>query len=177
LTIKLSVRVDQGKVRLVRVLTIEDQLRVGRDSGNTLGAVGKVSGDGEPALASNLHADEADVPTLDDFTLSKTEGERLALGVRVEDLSVLQLSDVPHVELASVLGDGTSTGLLVLDGDAVDDFRGGGLLGRLLGVLLAVSRALLDRLCKLDLLLGLGGLGAGLNRLAVVGLQLLLLLL
>jgi hypothetical protein len=32
-------------------------------------------------------------------------------------------------------------------------------------------------LCKLDLLLGLGGLGAGLNRLAVVGLQLLQLLL
>jgi hypothetical protein len=144
-----------------------------------LGAVGQVGGNGESALTTDLHADETDVPALDDLAFSKTEGERLALGVRIEDLSVLQLFDIPHVALASVLGDGTSTGLLVLDGDAIDDFRGGhgGLLGRLLGVLLALSRALLDRLCKLDLLLGLGGLGAGLNRLAVVGLQLLLLLL
>jgi hypothetical protein len=175
-----------------RDLTIEGQLRVGGNAGKGLLSVGESSGDNDSALSSNLHALKTDIPSLDDLTLSKTEGEGLSLGVGVEDLSVLQLSDVAHTELSTVLGDRTVSDLLVLDGDTLDNLlgggSGGGLLSLLLGlllslgfglgssVLLAVSRALLDRVGKLDLLLGLGSF-SGLNGLSAVCLQLLLLLL
>ena len=60
-------------------LDIKGQLAVGRDAGESLGAVGEGSGNGQATLASNGHADNTDVPTLDDLALANLEREGLAL--------------------------------------------------------------------------------------------------
>jgi hypothetical protein len=149
-------------------LTVEGQSGVGRDAGQLLLAIGHVRGDNDSALTTNLHTYQTDIPALDDLTLTQTEGERLSLGVGVKDLAVVEFSNVSHSQLGAVLCDGTCTSFLILDSDTLNNPLGGGcLLGLLglfrglLGVLLAVSWALLDRLCKLDLLLGLGGFRLG----------------
>ena len=197
-------------------LTIEAQGGVGRNAGDGLVSVAHAGGDGDATLTANPHANETDVPALDDLAFAEAEGKRLSLGVLIEDLAalVIQLSDVSHTKLVALLADSSGADGLVLDGDALDNpggrgslglllgglflggllggFRLGGLLlgglllrsllgrgflGSLLGVLLAVSGALFDRLCKLDLFLGLGGFVGGSNGLSVIGLQLLQLLL
>lgn len=65
-------------------LDIKDQLRVGGNAGESLLAVRKVGGDGDAALATDSHAGDTDIPTLDDLTLAQLEGEGLALLVSCE---------------------------------------------------------------------------------------------
>jgi hypothetical protein len=151
-------------------LDVEDEGGAARDVwGSATGTVGVVGGDGDPALGANGHAGDTDVPALDDLAATELEGERLALLVAVEDLVVLlELSDVAHANTVAVLGGGTGAGLLVVDGDAVNDTGTGGSLGLLSGGRggLGGGRALLEVLGELDLLVGLGGrrgLGLGLG--------------
>jgi hypothetical protein len=151
-------------------LDVEDEGGAARDVwGSATGTVGVVGGDGDPALGANGHAGDTDVPALDDLAATELEGERLALLVAVEDLVVLlELSDVAHANTVAVLGGGTGAGLLVVDGDAVNDTGTGGSLGLLSGGGggLGGGRALLEVLGELDLLVGLGGrrsLGLGLG--------------
>lgn len=60
-------------------LDIEDQLGVARDPGDVLLAVAHMRRDGHPALTTGSHASDANFHTLDDFTLSEFETERLSL--------------------------------------------------------------------------------------------------
>lgn len=60
-------------------LDIEDQCAVTGDAGHATGAVGKVSRDGQTTLAADGHADNTNIPALDDLALTGLEGERLAL--------------------------------------------------------------------------------------------------
>lgn len=60
-------------------LDVKGQCAVGRDARKASGAVGKVGGNGQAALTANGHADDTNVPTLDDLALADLEGERLAL--------------------------------------------------------------------------------------------------
>jgi hypothetical protein len=141
-------------------LDVEDKGGTARDVwGSATGTVGVVGGNGDPALSANGHAGDTDVPALDDLAGAKLEGEGLALLVAVEDLVVLlELANVAHANAVAVLGSRTSTGLLVVNGDAVDDTGTSGSLGLLSdGCGLGGGRALLEVLCELDLLVGLGG--------------------
>lgn len=70
-------------------LDIEGQGAVGRDAWDTLAAVGVVSGNGQSALATDGHASNADVPSLDDLALSELEGEWCPLLVCCVALSAL----------------------------------------------------------------------------------------
>lgn len=60
-------------------LDVKGKLAVSGDTGKGAGAVGELGGDGEATLATDGHADNTDVPALDDFTLADLEGERLSL--------------------------------------------------------------------------------------------------
>lgn len=60
-------------------LDVEDQVRVGRDIGEGLVAVGQLGGDGEPALTTGRDALDTNVPALDDLADAELEGEWLAL--------------------------------------------------------------------------------------------------
>jgi hypothetical protein len=48
-----------------------------------------MGGDGQTALTTNGHADDTDVPTLDDLALASLEGERLTLLVGYCNVSKL----------------------------------------------------------------------------------------
>ena len=48
-------------------LDVEDQGAVGWNTRHRLAAIGKVCWDGQSALATNRHASNADVPTLDNL--------------------------------------------------------------------------------------------------------------
>lgn len=63
----------------LKKLDVEHQGAVGRDAGQALGAVGEVGRDGQATLAADGHAEDTDVPALDDLALAGLEGERLAL--------------------------------------------------------------------------------------------------
>lgn len=65
-------------------LDVEGQLAVAGDTRKGLGAVGEAGGDGKATLAANAHADNTDVPALDDLALADLERERLALLVGCE---------------------------------------------------------------------------------------------
>lgn len=96
----------------------------------------------------------------------------------VENLAVLELSDVAHADTVAVLGSTAGTDLPVVDGDALDDLDGGDGLLVLELILGRASRTLLEVLGELDLLVGLGLLlGLLLLRLLLLGLLNLLLLL
>ena len=60
-------------------LDVEDERAVRRDAGNGPAAVGEVGGDGKAALTTDGHADDANVPALDDLALADLEGKRRAL--------------------------------------------------------------------------------------------------
>lgn len=60
-------------------LDIEGQRAVGRNAGHTPRAVGEIGRDGQASLAANGHADNANVPALDDLVLADLEAERLTL--------------------------------------------------------------------------------------------------
>lgn len=75
-------------------LDVKDQLAVGGDAGESLGAVGEVGGDGQATLAANGHADDANVPALDDLAAAGLEGERLALLVGCEMLALLNRLEI-----------------------------------------------------------------------------------
>jgi hypothetical protein len=60
-------------------LNVEDQLRVRRDAREALLAVCQLRWDGDTALATDSHASDADVPALDNFTLSEFETKGLSL--------------------------------------------------------------------------------------------------
>lgn len=63
----------------LKTFNIKDQLRVGRNTGESLLAVRKVRRDGDTALRANCHASNSNLPALDDFALAELEGERLSL--------------------------------------------------------------------------------------------------
>ena len=72
------------KSRLLRLLdleklNVERQLAVARNAGERLRAVCELGGDRQTTLATNAHADDTDVPSLDDLAFADLEGERLAL--------------------------------------------------------------------------------------------------
>lgn len=69
-------------------LNVEDQRAVGRDARKALAAVGEVGRNRQTALATNGHASNADIPALDDFTLSELKGEWGTLLVCCFHLSV-----------------------------------------------------------------------------------------
>jgi hypothetical protein len=83
------VRTKRDYKRLVdgNALDVEDELRVGGDAGYRLAAVCELGGDAETTLAAGLHAEDADVPALDDLADAELEAERLALLVRYEVVS------------------------------------------------------------------------------------------
>ena len=61
-------------------LYFKHQSGVGRNIWlSALFSVGKLGWNGQPPLASNLHADNAHIPALDDFSFAKLEGERLSI--------------------------------------------------------------------------------------------------
>lgn len=144
-------------------LDVEDEGgATGNVRGSATGAVGVVSGDGDAALGANGHAGDTDVPALDDLAAAELEGERLALLVAVEHLVVLlELADVAHADTVAVLGGRAGAGLLVVDGHALDDTGTSSGLGLLSGGGgLGGSRALLEVLGELNLLVGLVGRGS-----------------
>lgn len=103
---------------------------------------------------------------------------RRKVRLTIEDLAVLELSDVAHADTVAVLGSTAGTNLPVVDSDALDDLDGGDGLLVLKLVLGRTSRTLLEVLGELDLLVGLGLLlGLLLLRLLLLGLLNLLLLL
>lgn len=59
-------------------LNVKDQSGVGWDAGEALLAVGEVCGNCQSSFTTNGHACNTDVPTLDHFTSSELETERLA---------------------------------------------------------------------------------------------------
>ena len=63
----------------LKELDVEDQLRVTRDAGKSLLAVGEMGRDRDATLSTDSHASNTDVPALDDFALTELEAERLAL--------------------------------------------------------------------------------------------------
>jgi hypothetical protein len=68
-------------------LDVEDELRVGGNAGYRLAAVCEFGGDAETTLAAGLHAEDTDVPALDDLADTELEAEWLALLVRWEMLA------------------------------------------------------------------------------------------
>ena len=60
-------------------LDIEGELAVRRNAGQRLAAVREVCRDGQPALTTDRHADNTDIPSLDDLAAASLEAERLAL--------------------------------------------------------------------------------------------------
>ena len=99
---------------------------------------------------------------------------RRKVRLTIEDLAVLELSDVAHADTVAVLGSTAGTNLPVVDSDALDDLDGGDGLLVLKLVLGRASRTLLEVLGELDLLVGLGLL-LGLLLLRLLLLRLLLL--
>ena len=61
----------------LQTLDVEDELGVRRDPRDALLAVAKVGGYGEPSLSAGADALYANVPTLNDFSDSELEAERL----------------------------------------------------------------------------------------------------
>lgn len=72
----------------LKELDVEDQLRVTRDAGKSLLAVGEMGRDRDATLSTDSHASNTDVPALDDFALTELEAERLALLVGCTEMSV-----------------------------------------------------------------------------------------
>ena len=70
-------------------LDVKGQLAVGGDAGHTPRAISQMGGDGQATLATNGHADNTDVPALDDFILADLEREGLALLVGFACISSL----------------------------------------------------------------------------------------
>ncbi|KAI6761048.1 hypothetical protein HG531_001601 [Fusarium graminearum] len=154
-------------------LDIEDQGAVGGNAGEATGAVGEVGGNGKTAFATNGHADDTNVPTLDDLALAGLEGERLTLLV-----GYCNLADVSDTNSVAALDSAAVANSSVVNGNALDNLDTGGRLGvlGLLGLLSSrTGRALLKVLGELNLLGVLLLLGS--DSLALVVLELLLLLL
>ena len=90
-----------------QTLDVEHELRVGRNAGHALVAVGHVRWDGELALAAGGDALEADVPALDDLAGADLDCKGLPLLVRWR-VSVhsykrmVKYGDVPSKTLPSV---------------------------------------------------------------------------
>ena len=153
-------------------LNIEDELGVAGDAGESLLAVGELRRNGDTTLTTGGHAGNTNVPALDDLTLTQLEGERLALLVGVEDLAVLELTNVAHGNDVASLGSNTLTELLVVNLDATNLLHSKSAGGLVTGG----GRALLEVLGELNLLVGLGLLlGLDGSSGAIVLLELLLL--
>jgi len=80
-------------------LDVKDESGVLGNTRQVLRAICKRSRDSESALTSDLHANNTQIPALDNFTASKAKVKRLARDVLVKDLAVLQLSNVTHTNL------------------------------------------------------------------------------
>lgn len=71
----------------LKELDIEGELRVGRDTRDTLLAVGKVRRDEDAAFTTSGHTSNTDVPALNDLALAQLEGEWLSLLVGYRTVS------------------------------------------------------------------------------------------
>lgn len=82
----------------LKQLDIEGQLAVGGDARHAAGAISEVGRNGQASLTTNGHANDADVPALDDLSLTGLEGERLALlvGCEVNELVGPSISELRH---------------------------------------------------------------------------------
>ena len=63
----------------LKKLDVEDEGAVAGDAGEGLAAVRHAGGDSKAPLSADGHAEDADVPALDDLALANLEAERLAL--------------------------------------------------------------------------------------------------
>ncbi|KAF1736493.1 hypothetical protein CRV24_002099 [Beauveria bassiana] len=149
-------------------LDVKGQRAVGGNAGQSLAAVGEIGGDSQATLATNRHADDTDVPALDDLALTNLEGKGLALLVGIELLAVLELANVADTDAVAVLDNAAGANLAVVNGDALNDLDTNSSLGR-------AARTLLKVLGELNLLSVL--LVVSSDSLALVVLELLLLLL
>lgn len=120
-------------------LDVEDEGAVRRDARDTLAAVGQVCRDGQSAFTTNRHTSNADIPSLDNLTLSNSEAERGTLLVRfrklarnpvrdviegtltVENLAVLELANVAHTDAVTGLDSAAAAELSVVNGHALND--------------------------------------------------------
>lgn len=156
-----------------------------------------MGGNRQTTLTTNGHASNANIPALDDFTLSQLERKWRALLVcyfpdvsarmlpkvasrgerTIKDLAVLELANIAHANLVANLGSSASANLAVVNGDTLKDLDAWGSLLRLVACLGLLSRraggAQLQVLSELDLLLGLGRLLFRSHSLALIVLELL----
>src|SRR6185503_3896212 len=108
-------------------LDFEDQRRVGRNhAARAARAVAELGGDGQAAIATDLHPLDAFVPTLDDFAPAERKSERIAAiatGVELASFlsAVQQPTGVMHGDFASGFRFGAGA-----DRELLDDEPAGG---------------------------------------------------
>lgn len=87
-------------------LGLEDKNAVGRDRTHASAAVGPLGLDGQRALLSRAHVEQALVPTLDNLTLADVEAQRLASVVTGIKLlaTILKSTTVVNLNLVTSLG-------------------------------------------------------------------------
>ena len=66
---------NHGHLLDLEKLDVEDKLAVGGDARQSLAAVGKMCGNTQTTLATDGHAGNTDIPSLDDLTLAELEGK------------------------------------------------------------------------------------------------------
>src|SRR4051794_6141581 len=107
----------------VEKLDVEQQRRVWRNhAARTACAIAHVGWNCQRALAADLHARNAFIPSTNHFAAAETERERLVAVSRAVELiafvvalrAVVQPAGVMHRHLLSRLGLGTRTGLRIL---------------------------------------------------------------
>ena len=73
-------------------LDVKNEIAISGDAGHSFASVCKMRGDGESALAADLHANNSNVPALDDLANTKLEREWLALLVRCSSVSAMVIA-------------------------------------------------------------------------------------
>ena len=66
---------NHGRLLDLEKLDVEDKLAVGGDARQSLAAVGKMCGNSQATLATDGHAGNTDIPSLDDLALAKLKGK------------------------------------------------------------------------------------------------------
>ena len=124
----------------LQTLDIEDEVAVGGNSRDAFAAVCEVGRNVESAFAADLNANKTNIPAFDDLANTEFDGERLALLVRcdlvsieknhveqaqltIKDLAVGELSNITHADFVALLSSWTRTELLVVNLNTVDNFH------------------------------------------------------
>jgi hypothetical protein len=70
-----------NEVRLLDLqkLDVEDESAVGGNTWHLLAAIGQVGGNGKSSFATNGHANDTNVPSINDLARTESEGECFAL--------------------------------------------------------------------------------------------------